>query len=227
MAWLSLIVVGLVFFSPEIGIGPQVSVQDIPLVIPLPFVSAALRIPFTGPLRLFLESAGAWLILWLIPFHVDRWLGENALKEKKPYKDLLKRIGLWDDLVIAFRPVITDQLATTLAKILLLFVIIKAIVIYLLQAIHDSIVSLLTTWLTSQAGAQFALVISELVGQSLEFLLGLRPNNGVVLVVFCLLVLIANKAYKLERRLRHEFMIRVNQVERKSRQREIAIPATQ
>jgi hypothetical protein len=228
MAWISLVIVALLFFAPGVGLGSKVVVSDIPVSLPLPFVSSfAFRIPFTGPLRLFLECTGTWLVLWLIPFLLDRRQGEIELKERKSYKFLLQRIGLWDDLVNAFRPYITNQLATTLAKILLGFMLIRAVLIYILQAILDSIVPHLADWLASQFGSQFAPLISAAITQGLQFLLRLGPDNGAVVIILCLLVLIANRTFHWEQEFWQGFHLRVKLVERKTSQRDITIPATQ
>ncbi len=240
MAWLSLVIVTLIFFTPSFGIGPQVAARDMALNIHLPLVTMAIPIPFTGPLRLFLYSGGAWAVLWLVPYLIDKFLGEKALREpleyeaqvsqgkkNKGYIDFLSRIRLWNDLVNAFRPEFSGQLAVRLAKILVWFMVIKAIVVYLLRAALNTLVPLLTTWLTAQFGALFISQLKDGLSQGLATLLGLRADNSVVLVVFCILVLIANRAFQVEQRYRYDYAVQKHQREIKKSQAEIVVSATQ
>ena len=214
MAWLSLVIVAIVFFAPGIGVGQQLATPDIPLLLHVPLISVAFRIPFTGPLRLLAYSGGTWLILWQAPRLIEKAINE----------DFLTRFHiLRNDLVNAFRPVISYQLAVRLAQIAIWFLVIKAFLLVLLQLIIERLIPFLATVLSIDVVS----IISDFVLQSVSFLLSLTIRNIDILLIFAVLVLVANKGHELEQRERYLWDIRRNQIARRNAQIDIVVPATQ
>lgn len=213
MAWIALVIVTLIFFIPGIGLGPLLAAQDIALSVPLPFFKFAISIPFTGPVRLFAVCLATWLLLWLVPIWLERWLKT----------DFLTKIGLHNDLVHAYRPPHSIKVAVFLAKITFWVALVKAVLILVLRAVVELLLPLLAVLL----GPALAPWVSGGLNQVLGGLLGLRADWSVVLVVFCVLVLIANWGFKWEQSQRYIRDIRQIQFERRKNQKEIVIPSTQ
>ena len=104
MAWISFVVVVLVFYTPVIGLG-------------LPFVSLSLNVPLVGHVRLFVLSVGAWLVLWVALLVFERFSGV----------DLLSRARLRNGMVYASRPYVARRLAVVLAEMSLGYLIVRAL----------------------------------------------------------------------------------------------------
>jgi len=110
MAWLYLLLVLLVFYTPIVGLGPSLLQKDFEITISGVF----LPIPFTGSLRLLAYSLLAWWVLW----RITRWIERQAefdifywLDQKLPALHLRER---W---IYATLPAFSIQLAVRLAKI--------------------------------------------------------------------------------------------------------------
>jgi hypothetical protein len=231
MAWISLIVVALIFFTPILGIAPQVMGKDLTFLIHLAGVSVAFPIPGSGPLRLLLECAGLWLLLWLLLYLPDRWLGEKALVEKKPYSDFLtiKRMEwLWNDFVKSFRPSFSSRLAVQLAKLVIFGILAAFVLGYLLQLALDSILPLVVNFLVSQFGAEFVSLLQTFLGQAAQELVHFGMNeNGIALLVLSALVLAANWFFEKEQQYRYNYAVQQRQNKARIEQKEIVIPAAQ
>jgi hypothetical protein len=215
MAWFALVIVTLVFFTPSIGIGPSVAAHDIAISIPLPLMDFAVSVPFTGPLRLFAACAGTWLILWQIFYWLDRWLKW----------DLLKRIGLYNDLIYASRPLRSLGAALFLAKTTIWVLVVKTVLIILLRLAVNYLVPYLST--LSWIPADILPWVTDIITQGLNGLLGLNSTWSVSLLIFAILVLIANRTFEWEKRGRYDRDIRDHQTRRRKDQKDIVIPATQ
>ena len=228
MAWISLVVVVVIFFFPGIGLAPQHIGQELIADIHLWGVSVAFPIPGTGPFRLSLECVGAWLVLWLLLSLPDWWLGQKALAEKRPYQDFLFRIERWNDFVKAFRPTFSDRLAVWLAGLYLAGFVAKLIVSYILRLVLDVAMPSLLRLMTSQFSAEFAPLIQSFLGDTAKNLSGFGMNvTGIILLVLSALILIANWFMKKEKQYRYQYAVQQRQNIVRLEQKEIVIPVAQ
>jgi len=227
MAWLSLVIVTLLFFTPVIGIASRVAAQDMIASINLYGISVAIPIPGIGSLRLFLVCFAVWLILWLALYLPDRWLASKALREHKPYRDFLSRVGFWNDLVNAFRPTVSNRIAVWLARLVFFGLLIKMILGFLLQLVVDGLLPLLAAWL-SRLGDGFTVSLGHALGQGAQSLLRFGMNTaGMLLLILSVMVMIADLAFQDEQRYRADYAIQQHQSTQRKRQNEIVISATQ
>ena len=199
MAWLSLVIVTLIFFAPGYGIAPRIVTQDMVASISLGGISAAIIIPGTGPLRLFVICFCVWAVIWLILYIPDHLLARKALRERKPYRDFLSRIGLWHDLVNSFQRYITGQVVVWLARFVFWGFIAKLVIGYLLQLALDKFLPVIANWLVAHFSSEVISILQGVLRQGAQDLTGFGMNSyGLVLFVFALLVLIVNRAYAIE-----------------------------
>jgi hypothetical protein len=213
MAWLSLVIVTLIFFSPMIGLGTSLAAQDVALRVSLPFITLSFSIPFTGPLRLFFYSVVLWLVIWLAPLLLERLLNI----------DFISKISLKNDLIYASRPYISNRIAVFLAKTFLWFFIIKSLLIIGLQTAIEYLVPIIASRLISNL-SEWA---TGLFSQGVQSLIGIRSSLSVTLFVFCILVLIASKAFEWEKKYRCKTLILNNQFKRRQNQKDIEFPLYQ
>jgi hypothetical protein len=206
MAWLSLVIVLLIFFVPGSGVAVRIATQNLTASISWGGLSVAVPIPGTGPLRLFLVSFAAWLIIWLVLYLPDHWLAQRALRGHRSHRDFLARIGLWNDLVNSFRRFVSGRLAVGLAKFVFWGWIAKLVIAYLLQLSLDKLLPLIGSWLAVQFGNKIVPLLQSILNQWVKGLNGFGVNvNGLVLFVFATLVLIVSRAYALEQRDRLDY----------------------
>lgn len=218
MAWISLAIVAIYFFAPGIGRGPEIMASGVPLIMHLPGFSVAFQIPFTGPLRLFIYSCGTWLILWQGIRLIEKVVNEDFLSRLHiPHNDLR------NDLVNAFLPVISNQIAVKMAQIMIWFLVIKAIFLALLQLIIAGLIPFLAT----RFPVETISIVSSLLEQGETFLFSLTTQNIAVGFIFAVLILLAQKGHELEQRERYIRDIRQNQIARKQTQIDLVIPVTQ
>ena len=227
MAWLALVIVVIYFFAPGLGEASRLIGQTLVAYIQLPLASVAFPIPGTGSLRLFFACTGTWLILWMLFYLPDRFLGERALRERKPYQDFLSSINLWDDFVVAFRPYVSINLAVWLAKLILIGFIVKLLLGYLMQFAMDTFLPELLGFLLAQFGSSFS-SIQGVLQQFILDLTGFGVNSiGMILLVLSFLILIVNYAFGFEQRYRYQYAVQQQQNRTRKEQKDIAIPATQ
>jgi hypothetical protein len=178
MAWWSLALVTLIFFTPGIGLGSQIAADDVPLNISLGVVNASIEIPFTGPLRLLGISLAAWLVVWVLFYYVaERWLEPV---EPKP--------TWWrNDNIYAFRPYVTGKIAERLA----LSVFGLAIASLLATVLLLLLPTLIAPYITELVGVALADQLLPILSEALKVLTGWGASPA--LIILCLLVLNAHR----------------------------------
>lgn len=211
MAWISLVIVSLFLYTPVVGLASRIVENDIFIKLPLPFLSIGINIPFTGPLRLIIVSLISWITLW----------GSLQLIENLSHTDILKRLGIRNDLFYAFRPEIAIGAVTFLAKLILLFATFKAITTILLMYLINQVIP----WIASLVAGEFAPFVQPILSKLLRSFVNF--DYGIVYVVFSIFILIVNSAYRSERRKRLERDHQFNQQVRRKSQTNIVIPVTQ
>jgi hypothetical protein len=194
----------------------MVAAHDIALPISLPVLKVAVNIPFTGPLRLFASCAGMWLVIWQTSYWLNRWLKG----------DFLRKIGLHNDLMYAYRPPYCMRIAIFMAKAALWVLGIKIVLGFLLQLAVNLLIPYLSTFL-SQIPADILPLVTDILTQGLNGVLGLNSTWSVSLFVLSVLVIIANRAFEWEQGNQHQLDIEHIQDERRRSQQDIVIPATQ
>ncbi|MGB9872243.1 MAG: hypothetical protein ACPLYD_11350, partial [Anaerolineae bacterium] len=239
MAWLYLLLVILLFYTPIVGLGPLLLHMDWEIALS----GLRLPVPFTGTIRLFFVSLVTWWLLW----GITRWIEERTgfdifywLDRQLPFLRLRER---W---IYATRPPLSSQLAVRLAGLgvaislvkavggLLLGVLLAVAVPQLIQsAIPSLIESLLvrfpeTGWVDILAGWLSGPLMEWLAGavmnglqDALDSLLGFRLHAS--LLAISILVLVADSAYQQERQERYQLEIKRVQQERKLAQRHIKV----
>lgn len=239
MAWIYLLLVILVFYTPIVGLGPVLLQMDWEISI------SGLRvpIPFSGTFWLLLWSLASWWVLWTL----TRWLEERTgfdilyrLDQRLPFLHLRER---W---IYATRPPISTQLAVVLADIGLAISLVKVIGVLLLgvllavavpQLLQTAIPGLIDSLLAQFPGAGWVETLVGLLSgplmewlagsvmgwlrDALDELLGFTPS--IHLFAVSILVLMANQAYHREREERYSEDVKRRQKERKEHQREIVI----
>lgn len=175
MAWIYLLLVVLVFYTPIVGLGPLLLQMDWEISI------SGLRvpIPFTGTFRLLLWSLISWWGLWTL----TRWL------EKRTGFDILywldqrfPSLRLRERWIYATRPPISIQLAVVLADIGLAISLVKVIGVLLLgvllavavpQLLQTAIPGLIESLLAQFPGAGWVETLAGWLGGPLtEWLAG-------------------------------------------------------
>lgn len=202
MAWISLVIVSLFLYTPIIGRAPQIAEQDFILRIPLPLLSIGIPIPSTGPLRLFVVSVVAWALLW----------GALVLLDRLLRVDLIKFLGLRSGMYFTSVPGTSNNLAVNLARITLWIMVAKVLFTILLAYLINAVVPGIVTTLAPE----FAPVLVPILKRLLRSLVSIDYNT--VMVVFSILVLIANRAFNWERRKRMERDLLLNSQQRKKMQ---------
>jgi hypothetical protein len=227
MAWISLVVVVVIFFFPGIGLAPQHIGQELTATIEFFGVSVAFPIPGTGPIRLLLECIGVWLVFWLLLYLSDRLLGEKALFEKKPYKDFLTRLGRWNDFINASQPSFSNQFADKLAKLYMVVFLGKFVLGYVLQLILDAALPSLVGFITRWVGSEFLSGMQSFLGEMSQTLVKSGLNEGgLILLILSALIVIANWAMQSEQQYRYEYAVQQQQ-EKFRKQRKIDLSISQ
>jgi hypothetical protein len=140
----------------------------------------------------------------------DRFLGEMALRQRKPYQDFLSRVKLWEDFVVAFRPYVSAKLAIWLAELILIGMLTKLLLGYLLE---------LAIELSAVEGA-----LEKFVQEIIWF--G-ASSNGMTIIALSVLILIVNYVSEFEQKYRYKYAVQQRQNEIRKVQEDIDIPATQ
>jgi hypothetical protein len=223
MAWLYLLLVLLVFYTPVVGLGPSLLQKDFEITIS----GLHLPIPFTGSLRLLAYSLLAWWLLWTITLWIERraefdifyWLDRR-----------LSALHLRERWIYATRPAFSIQLAVRLAEIGMAISLGKVVGALLLgvllavtvpQLIHAVLPGLIESLLARFPGAGWVeTLVGWLSGPLMEWLIGpimkwLHNALGSLLgpaipslFAVSVLVFVASKVYKQEQVERYRAGIR-------------------
>lgn len=242
MAWIYLLAVILVFYTPIVGLGPALLQTDIELGIS----GFRFPIPFTGSLWLLLYSSATWYLLWKITswvekrfefdifYWLDGWLPFLHLRERWMYTT---------------RPSISGRLAAQAATAGLVVSLSKVVGVLLLgvslafvvpQIIQSILPGLMESLLSQFASAEWVGPVVEWIGGPLtEWLAGtlmgwLRDAHADILEFdlhaslfsLSILVLLADRAFRREREERYYRDIERVQKARKFRQQDIVISYT-
>jgi hypothetical protein len=247
MAWVSYVIIALLFYMPVIGLGKMVQKDVMRLSVPL--LPVSIPIPFSGALRLLLLSLGLWAVLWLVLYGLEM---AGSLS--------LRRAGLRPGLLYARQPRLSISLAVflswaTLVGALFLFIpaLVKKILSlsltgFLLRSPIDLLGACLPTLSpggqpvlppsvspsfaptpfalpqfvpsTSITGQQCGAALAQLLGRGLWETLSINPNSVITLSVFTLIVA---RFSQWEQQRRYWSDIRRNQLQRREKQKEIVI----
>lgn len=240
MAWLYLLLVILIFYTPILGLGPLLLRMD----LEVPISGLQIPIPFTGTLRLLFWSLISWWALWIFTSWLEERTGFDIfyrLDQKMPFLHLRER---W---IYATRPPISTQLAVRLAQIGLAISLIRVVGALLVgvllavampQLIRTVLPGLIESLLARFSGAGWAETLASwlsgplmdwLAGSlmkwlrgALEELLGLSLHAH--LFAISILVITAHRAHHQEREKRYRWDIKRLQEKRKRSQGEIIVP---
>jgi len=239
MAWLYLLLVILVFYTPAVGVGPSMLQRDWELSI------SGLRVPvpFTGALWLLLGSGLCWGALWAFTRGMEKRTGFDIfywLDAQLPFLRLRER---W---IYASRPPTSLRLAVRLAEIGLALSLIKVVGILLLgvllavavpHLIQVVLPNLIASLMDRFAGAGWVEILVDWLGGALtEWLAGsvigwlrdalaiwLKFDLQAGLFNLSLLIILADQAYQKEREERYQKEIQRIQRKRKQAQQDIVI----
>jgi membrane protein implicated in regulation of membrane protease activity len=146
MAWISFVIVVILFYTPVVGLGRFI--QEEAATINLGALSLSIDIPIVGHLRLLGYSVGLWLVLWLVIALVDR-----AIRA-----DVLVRARLRNGMLFASRPHIATHAAVALAQVTLGYVTAKAILMWLAQHVLVEVSPVLAGLLPVELNMQLAVL---------------------------------------------------------------------
>ncbi len=239
MAWIYLLLVMLIFYTPVVGLSSSLLQMDWEISIS----GFRVPIPFTGALWLLLWSALSWWVLWTLTRYLEERAGFDIfywLDKQLPFLHLRER---W---IYATHPPFSTQLAVGLADIglvlslfkvigvLLLGVLLAVAVPQLLQTVLPGLIESLLTrfpgagWVETLVGWISGLLMEWLAGSLLNWLrdaLGKMLEFGLhaQLLAVSILVIVANRAYQQEREERYYSDIKRVQQERKLNQKDIQL----
>jgi len=214
MAWLYLLLVLLVFYTPIVGLGPSLLQKDIEITIS----DRHLPIPFTGSLRLLAYSLLTWWLLWML----TRWIERRTKFDIFYWIDRrLSALHLRERWLYATRPAFSIQLAVRLAEIgtaislgkavgaLLLGMLLAVTVPQLIQAVLPGLIESLLArfpgagwetlagWINGPLMKWLAGSVMNWLRDALDDLLEFRLHAS--LLAISILTLMANQAYQQER----------------------------
>lgn len=239
MAWLYLILVVLVLYTPVIGLGASLLSQDIEVVL----FGLRFAIPFTGSLRLLISSLLIWWLLW----KGTRWLEDRTEFDVLHWlDDRLQFVHLRARWLYASRPYLSANLAVWLAKIgfwvsvvKILFVCLLAVVIgFLIPKLVDAVLPGVAmflvghftevAWIQTVAGwidgALAEWLADHLVQWSYKALSDvLRFNLHASLLALSTLVLVAHRAHEAEKGERYRQDLQHMQQRQKRQQQDIVL----
>ena len=215
MTWISLALVALIFYSPLTSVASDIASKNISVSLKLPLLSALITIPFTGPLRLFLISFGVWFFVWQAVIYLEKAIGQ----------DFLKRMRLRNDLVYADKPKYINKFTVRIAQIWLGLLLLKTILSTLIQIALEKLVPWLLTQILPETISSLIPHFESFLTQLLSFVN--RYDFDDTLVLLCILILIADKAFIKEQMDRNRLDLLHQRKVRKSKPREIEIPTTQ
>lgn len=234
MAWIYMVLVIVVFYTPILGLGPFLLQRDFEISVgglPIP-------IPFSGSIRLALYSLIAWYGLWQLTHQVEKRFGFDLFYEIDRRLQMLLLRERW---LYAHRPAISRNLAVQLARagmylsgVYVLIIILLGVILALVlpQLIRSALPNLIEYFLTHFPDASWveSLVrwidniliewlsqsVLEWVRDALAYLL--RLNVFAPLLALSVLILIAGREFEKERAERyHNDIKRVQQQRKKVR----------
>lgn len=238
MAWLYLILVVLVLYTPVIGLSAPLLREDIEFAL----LGVRFAIPFTGSLRLLISSLVIWWVLW----RGTRWLEDRTqfdvlrwLDDRLPFVHLRAR---W---LYAFRPYLPTDVAVWLAQIGLWVSLIKIFIVCLLAVMVAFLIPELVgalpgviswlvghfaevAWIQTAAGWMESALADWLKGPLLQWLYEalsnvLRFNLHASLLALSTLVLVAHRAHEAEKGERYRKDLQRMQQRRKEEQQDIVL----
>jgi hypothetical protein len=232
MAWVSFVIVVLVFFNPFFGIGNRIPHE--PFSFTMPFLAVPVNIPYSGYLRMFLVSVAIWALVWLLLVTLERLIGSRSSLQ-------LEKLGLRNGTMFALYPWEVSQAAAIVAKIILGITVLKAGVDFVIALSKARILEYLLDSLSRNlmgrgVGYVFDFTTGTIRSGGIDFL-PFAPNAPIIpivpflgggsqpalplplfpcnVLVLCLLTLIAAYAFKREQISRYENEVRCRQRERK------------
>jgi len=235
MAWLYLILVIIVFYSPVVGLGPRLLDADVSLF--------STPIPFSGSFRLLLFSFLVWAALWRgtllleerTGFDLLYWLDEKLkldLRQRWLYADRmslsghmaekLARLGL--GLILSWGSLIVF-LAVALAVILpwLFESAIPSIAVFLSAHFPEAQwAEAFARWLSSPFADWLIEVLADRMRDLLADLMDIEIHAS--LLHLSILILCAARARRAERQYRVRLDLERNRVWRKRAQKDLVIP---
>jgi hypothetical protein len=213
MAWLYLIVVTILFYTPLAKLPSRLIEEDFAIQIS----SSSFTIPFSGSYRLLLYSFVTWIVLWR----------GTILLERQTEVDLFSWLGLPRKWIYAVRPPFSGQLTRYLADTALSICSVKMLGPILLGVILEIALPWAVDYLIAQVGSAWTEIVA---GWLQDVLMGLIENwiTGLMnfdiratLMSFSLLVLTAVQAHEQEQQYRYKLDLERKQRERKKKQKEI------
>ncbi len=240
MAWIYLVLVIILFFTPLVGLGPSLLQQDFEIRMGDIFIP----IPFSGSLRLLIYSLLAWEVLWRLTRYVEKRTSFDLFYWIDQQMQFLRLRFRW---IYAARPPTSTTLAARLAQIggtvflsyivvvlilgLLLGLLIPQlirsllpnVVQYLLAHFPDALwADRLIAWIETAFTNWLIRTVMEAVRDALADLL--RLNVFTSLLALSLLILRANREYQRERVERYRRDLKRVREQFKRKQREIVVP---
>lgn len=146
MAWVSFVVVVILFYAPAVGLGRLL--QEEAITVDLTVLSLSIDIPIVGHLRLLSYSLALWLALWVVIALVDR-----AIRA-----EILGRARLRNGMLFALRPYIATHAAVALAGVALGYITAKAILMWLAQRVLAEVSPILAALLPVELNMQMAVL---------------------------------------------------------------------
>lgn len=204
MAWISFVIVVLLFYEPFLGWGSQWVEEPSSAIVSLPWFDASFTIPYMEYVRLFIYSLLLWAFLFGILLAIETFLKRRAeLLDSEKHFDLLRPINhpaldFRNGMLYARWPQTLIRLAEFLAKGVLGY-----------QSGNwaiDGILALLSTQIPNLPG--FVLDLFDLI----SYLLFDIDLQIIVLALFTWLVV---GFYGREQSIRHDYDVREHDQERK------------
>lgn len=183
MAWLSFVLVTIVFYAPGLNLAERLLQRNLTISFELPLFTVTVPIPFTGFLRLLISLGVSWSILWWALTKLWETIEKDEhLATQKGGQWIRKLLDSW--VQGEYPWMATEHLVTLLAKIIVGVGILKALVWLILE------------WLLSALGLsllpfQVQEAFREVLGTGLDlvnkYVLG-HILSYIILALFFLLV---------------------------------------
>lgn len=239
MAWLYMLLVVLVFYTPVVGVGAFLLRQDIEISI----LGLRFAIPFTGSLRLLVVS----LLAWWVPYVVTRWAERHYEFDLLGWlDDHLRFVHLRERWLYALLPYLSSNITlwlarigfwVSLAKIFMVFLLAVAVA-FLIPGLVGTVLPGLATflaghfvevaWVQTLASWIDGALADWLAGPAVEWLHSalasvFRFDLHASLLALSTLVLAANQAHEAERGERYRLDVKQMQEKRKQEQKDIVV----
>lgn len=220
MVWISFVLVILYFYNPILGVwrrlvGTSLNIAMPPFLAPEPpglgGPGMGVKIPFGASYNLFIQGFIAWVILVLLFWALENYVGINILEWKifrkldfsngllygqnQKFNLWMRRISKWVVYFVLGKTILTG--------------VVKLIVISGLPKIIDG-------WLLAQG------ILNLNIGKFFKDTLGgfLANHEGMALDFFlgyfCLMLLIVSYAFEIEKNIRSKNKIKSNQIARRN-----------